>query len=47
MPAAQENMPRYQGGAPGISDGFWKPTTSATQERGMMRRPSSNGTSRL
>ena len=43
----QANMPRYHGGAPGISDGVWKPTTSATQERGMIRRPSSSGTSRL
>ena len=36
-----------QGGAPGISDGVWKPTTSATQERGMIRRPSRSGISRL
>ena len=43
----QAKVPRYHGGAPGISDGVLKPTTSATQERGMMRRPSSSGISRL
>jgi hypothetical protein len=40
-------VPTYQGGAPVISDGVWNPITSATQERGMMRRPSTSGTSRL
>jgi hypothetical protein len=37
----------YQGGAPVISEGVWKPITSATQDLGMMSRPSVIGTSRL
>ena len=40
-------VPIYQGGAPVISDGTWKPTTSATQARGMMSRPSVMGTNKL
>ncbi len=40
-------VPMYQGGAPVISEGTWKPTTSATQARGMINRPSVSGTSRL
>src|SRR5512134_51495 len=42
----QAAMPRYQGGAPGISCSGWKPVTSATQARGTSRRSSSSGTSR-
>ena len=35
----QGTVPMYQGGAPVISDGVWKPITSATQARGMMQPP--------
>ena len=38
-------MPRYQGGAPGISCSGWKLVTSATQARGTSSRSSSSGTS--
>ena len=30
-------VPMYHGGAPVISDGVWKPITSATQARGTMQ----------
>ena len=40
-------VPIYHGGAPVISEGVWNPTTSATQARGMISRPSTSGTSRL
>ena len=43
----QGTVPMYQGGAPVISEGVWKPITSATQARGMMSRPSTSGTRRL
>ena len=40
-------VPMYHGGAPVISEGVWKPTTSAMQARGMMSRPSTSGMRRL
>ena len=43
----QGTVPIYQGGAPVISAGVWKPTTSATQARGTISRPSTSGISRL
>ncbi|MEJ1966441.1 MAG: hypothetical protein WDO56_34795 [Gammaproteobacteria bacterium] len=43
----QGTVPTYQGGAPVISEGVTNPMTSATQARGMINRPSTNGISRL